>query len=523
MMPGASVRRLPEGAVGICLVWCLLAPAPAWGGPLEIRSDARVELIGLLQHLSGDPMSRQRPGGAAGRALERFAPFRSHPAVAGLAALRSSGFSGHLTSQYVLYLSTPGLQESYPVPDMFVRGAGGRERLDGWMADVRRFVHDTGFADWYAETGPERLGLEEALRRSIGVVDLESSLAAYLGVRSWDRIVVVPSAFFVPGGPSAWVLEEKPGLPDVYVITGPRWERGRPVFGRPEEVAAAVWPEAVFSIAYVMARRCRPLLDTVEGLCEAIGYPYLEEPEDCVENQWVLGVVSRLIGRVFGSEAEEDYMSRMRQILRPEFLRKVRAVLADYEADRRRYPTLLDIESRLLAPFQRDGLAPACPDVDWTRLGESLYASTARFYLDARLAGRPDNGLLKKRAQLKAHFGDLEGSEADTRSALELSERDLEAWAHLGVLLHRKGSLAEAKQAFERSLRSAAGQNAVDPSLLADILSSRASLLAELGDFGGARADLERALETAPPGWSRRQVNEARLRQLGPAGRGPAP
>jgi len=371
------------------------APAPA------IVADARLDLVGLLQRLSGDPSATRNPESDA--AVLRFAPWKDHPAVKDLARMRAAGFAWDAPAQYAVYLSSlPALSEARPAPDFFATLAGGRAALDAWRAELADFARVSDFPAWERERAPRREAELAAVRASADG-DLAAPLAAFLGARTWDSWTVAVSPFFPPGGGASWILEEKPGRPDVVVVYGPSWtrrsawRRSRPVADEPRAFAAGAWPEAAFSMTYAVYEACRPVLKPSPSVC--LGMQGLTNAEDCVQQHWVRGIVARLIASRYGAAAAKSYREHWPPTA---YQAGVDAALAAYEGDRSRYKDLMDAADLLSAPFQPDGRAPACRAVDPSRWRETVYARRLAYYLDARLEARPDADLEKVRAELAA-------------------------------------------------------------------------------------------------------------------------
>ncbi len=389
-----ALRRL--GAV------LLLAAAPARAAQPRIAADARLDLVGLVERLSGDPVAPRNP--AADAAAARFARFKDLPAVRALARMRATGFSGNAPAQYAVYLSSPpDLREAYPPPDFFATLAGGKAALEAWRADLSDFARASGFMAWEAARAPEREAELAAARASLGGRDLAAPLVRLLGVQPWSSWTALVSPFFPQGGNASWVLEEKSGRPEVLVVYGPRWSRGgwlrrpRPAPEPAARFAAAVWPEAAFAMAYAVYEACRPVLKATAAACA--GLPGLSNAEDCVQQVWVRAIVARLLGAEFGPAAEADYRAHWPGAA---YGARVSAALSAYEADRARYPDLMAAGGLLAAPFQPDGRAPSCRAVDPGRFDEAVYARRLSYYLDARLRARPDPALARVRAELES-------------------------------------------------------------------------------------------------------------------------
>jgi hypothetical protein len=379
--------------------------APAAAARPTIVADARFDLVGLLERLSGDPHAPSNPVSDA--AVVRFARWKDHPAVTRLTKMREKGFAWDAPAQYAVYLSSPPeLREVYPAPSFFATLAGGKAELDAWRGDAADFARVTGFLDWERERAPQRETELSAVRAAAGGRDLEAPLVRYLGLRSWADWTIVVSPFFPNGGGASWVLEEKPGRPDVYVVFGLYWQKkgfwGRSSMsgGSAEKYAQSVWPEAVFSTTYALYEVCRPVLKFSPGACE--GMRGLVNAEDCVQQTWVRGVVARLMASEFGAPAARAYREHWPPT---PYQEKVDAALSAYENERATSPDLMSAAGALLAPFQADGKAPDCRLVDRARWPEVVYARRLSYYLEGRLEARPDAELEKARADIAEHGG----------------------------------------------------------------------------------------------------------------------
>lgn len=355
-----------------------------------------------MERLSGDPHAPANPESDA--ALKRFARWKGHPAVARLARMRAKGFAWDAPAQYAVYLTTPPVVgEAVPAPGFFAALAGGRDQLDAWRAELTDFVRVSDFMRWEREREPRREAELAAVRAAAAGRDLEPALTKYLGARPWSSWTVVVSPFFPNGSGASWVLEETPGKPEVIVVNGLYWQKGfwgRAAMsgGTPEKFAQGAWPEAVFAMTYALYEICRPVLKLAPDACA--GLTGLVNAEDCVQQTWVRGVVARLMESEYGAEAAKAYREHWAPTPRQA---AVDAALRAYEADRAANPDLLSAAGALLAPFQADGRAPSCRLVEKARFPETVYSRRLAYYLDARLAARPDAELEKARAELAAY------------------------------------------------------------------------------------------------------------------------
>jgi hypothetical protein len=360
----------------------LLLAAPARAGAPRFATDPRVDLMGLVQRLSGDQrfgVLFGRAGGYGKEGLEDFARFRHHAAVERLRRMKKAGFSGNIPAQLSLYLSPPpALEEAAPIPDFFAQAAGGRAQLDAFLSDLRAFARETGFAGWLAARQEQRDALAAAARDAAGPEDLEALLAGYLGVRTWKSLTVAPSPFFPPGKGSYWVVETDEGLPEVHAIIGPQWRRGRPAFAPRAELASAIWREAAFSTAYLMYSLCRPGPELARDVCWGTRR---DDPEDCVEQVWVEAVTARLRQRAFGARADDRRYWRTRSQYMPAELR----VLEAYERGCAEPRDIVALTPRLLAPLQGGAEPAGCPRLDLGPAEGALYRRRLGWYRQALL------------------------------------------------------------------------------------------------------------------------------------------
>ncbi|MEQ1919708.1 MAG: hypothetical protein ABL955_10955 [Elusimicrobiota bacterium] len=380
--------------MGALLGLILLAAVPAAALEPRVETDPRLDLMGLVARLSGDPSAARNPFSDA--AAKRFARAAKHPAVTGLSAMRATGFTLVTAAQYSVYLSSlPALVQVHPIPDFFAQKAGGRERLEAWRRNLAAFARESGFAEWEAETRAERDSMAGLVRAAQGGRDLAAPLVRLLGVRTWSDWRVAVSAFYPAGGGASWVLEEKEGLPEVFVAYGPYWNRAKSHGGSASDFAVGAWPEAAFTLAYAMSEACRPALLSGGRACR--GLKGLPEGEDCYQRHWVHAVVAKLLTEEYGAAAAREYHV---QGPATAFDAPIARALAVSAADRARSPDLLMATPLLAAPLRDDRRAPVCLFIDPNRFGERVYARRLLYYLEARLSQRPDAELEPVRAEL---------------------------------------------------------------------------------------------------------------------------
>ena len=161
-----------------------------------------------------------------------------------------------------------------------------------------------------------------------------------------------------------WILEEKDGLPLVYVILPPGWEGAKPVFPAGADLEDEIWTEPIFTAAYLICELCRPHLAGASRNCGS-------DPEKCVQDHIVDGVLRRLHRRASRGTDSEPVLSARE--------RRLDAALARFEGHRGEYPDLVSFRESLLAAV--GGAAPpSCPLSQPLRLQEQLFRRRSAWY-----------------------------------------------------------------------------------------------------------------------------------------------
>jgi tetratricopeptide (TPR) repeat protein len=476
----------------------VLLASSARGAPTvvrpEIRLDPRVELGAALHLLASRaaPLAGFRDDGSAyARALmDGLADRGGHPAVAAYArAFRrpAPGGQAFMTPLRELVLCLDdGLALRMEKEDC---------RGSALAHAAAAFATETGFA----RRIPALEALVEpsvaALRRAREGADLVGYYERYSGLPASNQRVA-PSPLLGRG--RFWNDIERPSAGGYWVVTviSPvSVSSAGPVFDwRP--VMRDVWHEHSHGIMDPAEDALAPAIDAASGLfagkaaAECYG-----SWRQCVREHLAQGISYRLVVK---SEATGAVKAGADPVLNPHLPWEalIAARLAEYEGDRNRYPTLTSFTPRLISVFTEEAArlgvkprpaavasAPA-PDPDVER-GMALFA-----------AGRSTEAAESFEAAVRRSSG----------SAVD--------YLSLFVALQASGRPAEAESALERAVGLARADAQASPDVLADALSSRASVRAQRGDAAGAKKDLNEALAAAPEDWPRRDDARARLNAL---------
>ncbi|MDD2507213.1 MAG: DUF4932 domain-containing protein, partial [Candidatus Cloacimonetes bacterium] len=134
-----------------------IEPVTATRGKLNISVDPRLELLAVLQHLSGSAMTSPDSDGYAAAADAWFAGFKDHPALAKLQSLETYGFNYDLAvSSFLRFDGVPlerqtrdwtGYAQTMNEDRLETAAEGGS--LEEFYAAVNDFVRVSDFRGWF--------------------------------------------------------------------------------------------------------------------------------------------------------------------------------------------------------------------------------------------------------------------------------------------------------------------------------------------------------------------------------------
>lgn len=524
---------------GLLAALVLLSPA-AFAARIAVTNDVRLELAGAAQFLAPEDA---RPEGFSAPLIPytaalktALARFKDHPAVRLHAEAKMRSFNYSDRSQVLLRLSPPPeLSERLTVQYALADRAGGAENLRRWLEALRDLSKASRFPEIYAKEITKLAAATDAFRAKESRQDYLGTLEAYAGLPLLGTYAVHLSPFAATGGVANVVAEREDGTMEISSVIGPELlESGFDFWSR--RVPGTLWHESAHGVLDGLGDLYADRIARSAALHAPIGWSCYGTWNQCVKEHVVRAVMIRLMAREISEEAAEEQLRFEKEAHYP-YMRALLASLKAYEKDRARYPTLADYYPRLLEVFPAKPLpaAPAPALSDAQRLRASLLARVIserarrpealdlvrRFAAPADApaaavpaaagtrAGPPQNGIEAFRA------GRLEEALAAFDEALKSSPDDVETWMSRGVVLQALSRRPQALIAYDRAVSLAEAASAGPArDILPDALSSRASLLVELGRRERAREDLSRALTLGASDWPQRAGTEARLRAL---------
>lgn len=337
----------------LCLA-CALGVRQAAAQPVRIHVDPRVELMVIVFKLAGSSEFNQNRLQPYGADIERhFGPFRTHPAITQVAAVRDSQslYFDRVTSLAVSVTEPPALLERIPFdqrPGRCCTPATAR-----LLAEIRRFAIDSRAHDFFAAHRELYDSAEFRMRR---VVERHANLAWFMpffGTSAAEEFIVVPllANSGTNFGPS---LRPATGRGELYAILAHETDSaGLPTYD--SSLVATLVHE--FNHPHV-----NPLVDAHRSQFERSAPQVYAMVQDAMREQGYGSWPSMVYESLVDAAVARYYNARlgnaaMRAFTEDEraggwlWLTELAVFLGEYEANRTTYPTLRAFVPRIVAYF----------------------------------------------------------------------------------------------------------------------------------------------------------------------------
>lgn len=355
-----------RGCALLVLLACMIPAVAAAQGPrssVRVAVDPRIELMGVIQYLSGYFLVTDHDFAYKQQVQAYFSPYVDHRAVRMFKDMSEDGFSFDAVPNAFLTLSAPPeLARRTGFSERATSAAGGAERLEAFVAAARDFARATDFMRFY-ET--QRATYARVVRRARPEVERATGvLVDYTGVEPRNSTVII-GMLLHDGGFGASVQFQRDSM-EVYAVVGPHHaETGVPVFGPAERLMGEVWHEFGHSVINPLTREHWAAVERYEGLYDPIADQMRRWAygswEQAVNEHIIRAIETRLTGRIFGPEAG----ARERRMHVERGFRHLDALLErldTYEASRNRFPTIAGFYRQFVEVFEE-----AAGEVDGTR------------------------------------------------------------------------------------------------------------------------------------------------------------
>jgi hypothetical protein len=346
-----------------CLA-CWLSIEAAAAQPVRINVDPRVELMVIVFKLAGSSeFNQNRFQPYASDIARHFAPFRSHPAIARVAAVRDSHglYFDRITSLAVSVTEPPALIERIPFNQP--QGRCCTPAVAQLLTDIRRFAIDSRANDFFAA---HRELYDSAAVRMRRVVERHGNLAwftPFFGAPAAEDFIIVP-LLANSGTNFGPAVRPATGRSELYAIVAHETDSaGFPTYD--SSLVATLVHE--FNHPYV-----NPLVNAHRSQLERSAASVYEIVQDAMREQGYGSWPSLLYESVVDAAVARYYNARQGNAAMRAFTADKRAggwlwltdlavLLGEYESNRATYPTLSAFMPRIVAYF--DSLPPRLPQM----------------------------------------------------------------------------------------------------------------------------------------------------------------
>lgn len=347
-------------AAGLLLLTGITVASAAPETRFDFMLDPRLELAGTVEMISTPSSGTESAARVADfilpqpkeRALieRRFGSFRAHAAVRLHAEPEVRTFMMDARGQVLLRLTEPPALEEITSssPGVYSSGIGGSELVDRWIGSLRAFARDARYMEYHREAS-HRLEPEIArYKREIITGDYLAKIESYTGMRYRGRYRFVFTRFMRQGAAMLMVTHHG-GAVQITSIVGPDEEappesRIRfPIF--PDDI----WHESAHGILDESTDRFREEFSAKQALFIAPTRD-CHDWHHCVREHITQAVAARLVRAELGAAAAEKVLADAVKTGLP-YMQAIDKCLEEYEANRKRYPTLFDFYPRILAAF----------------------------------------------------------------------------------------------------------------------------------------------------------------------------
>ncbi len=419
-------------------------------GKLQFFVDPRLELDGVMELLAFDLTAGKDgkphatdfkcPDIPYVRAARKFfARHKSHPAIKRRAGAAFRAFDVGQRGQGLLRLSPlPELRADTQISISFLAHyVGGDEQLERYLQDMRDFCRDSKFEDFFAANAKLLDGDLARMKAEIEAMDYIGKIERYAGLPFEGRYAFVLSPFIQSDTGANIVQRGEDGLADIISVLGPIEDtpKDAPLLCVYKRLHPRIWHEAAHGV-----------LDNVTELyAEDIArkQPPAREPSREYQNwmhhvreHMVRTMMLRMVAHEIDEEFSDEELKHEEECGLPH-LRAFKKRVAEYESDRKKYPTFADFYPRLLdaLPAAPKGAAARPldrendPHRDWiVENAMPFYTEPQRrralWYLDLMLKRSKNPGLILKRACLLHLTGRSKEAIAAAEEVLALRPKD---------------------------------------------------------------------------------------------------
>lgn len=350
-MRALAICLLMLGSFGCAPVNDLTPPSVS---ETTVTVDSRIELMGVIQLLSGYFLVSYLDSQYKREAANFFRACTDHPAVLRFSKLSADGFDFNNVPEAFISLSeTPEHQPRFPFGRGVIESAGGEDSLADFMALTREFALECRFDEFYAAHSSEYERIIEHSRPA--VLAATRSLIAYFGTQLKATEVIL-SPLLHDGGFAAR-FENEGGQTVAYAFIGPTAiSEGAASFGDAARLQPLVAHEFAHTVINPLTARYPSQVFLTAGNFEPLREAMRNEGYSSWEQVINESIIRALTARLTAAErGEEAAKAEVAEEVKRGFVYVPALVdeLRQYEARRTTYMRIGEFFPNLLRIFQQ--------------------------------------------------------------------------------------------------------------------------------------------------------------------------
>jgi len=327
---------------------------PVISSETSVTVDRRIELMGVIQLLSGYFLVSSLDSEYKRDASRSFEACSDHAAVAKFSALSANGFAFNSVPEAFIALSQPpDLEPRFPFGKGVIESAGGEASLKELLVLTREFARDCRFDDFYASHLPEYQRMIDQSRPAVRAAT--QSLAAYLGTELGSTEVVLGP--LLHDGGFATRFDHEAGQAVAYAFIGPESISGGAAdFGDAARLQPLVAHEFAHTVINPLtARHASEVARTSENfepLRDAMRREGYAQWDHVINESIIRALTARLTAADRGEDAAKAQVAedvKRGFVYLPALVDELR----EYEASRPTFPRIADFYPDLLRIFRQ--------------------------------------------------------------------------------------------------------------------------------------------------------------------------
>ncbi len=324
---------------------------------LNITVDPRIELITTVELLTDYPKIVPRLTDVDSEyklfIQSVFKDLSGHDAMETVIRLSQKSYDPSVFLEAMLHLNpVPDLSVGIPLDEALLKRIGGKNGLGRLRANLRAFVYDSSFLDFFQYNAGFYQTLTSKVFDTIGEADLVAPLEKYYG-RTQNSFTFILSPISASNTYGFYI---GPGdTLDVYCVLGPiGTEDGNPSFGDREIFQEAAWRQFGHSFVNSITAANRNAVNRYQALFEPVKQNMqrqgIKSWESCVNEHIVQAVLTRLYSSEISPQAAKRNIEQQ-QRAGFVYLSPLVERLQEYEQNRNQYATLASFYPRILSLF----------------------------------------------------------------------------------------------------------------------------------------------------------------------------